>query len=836
MNTTRELNQAYRLQAQNHGLQIDVLGDGAFNSEIAVIGEAPGETEVKMKMPFVGGSGKLLWDTLREHGYNRQMVYTTNVVKRQLSLSTKSEKRAPIHASELQHWMELLRWELQQLPSLKCVLILGNYALKAVVGHDKIMSWRGSVFDENMLGRPLRCIATLNPSMVLREPKTEILFKFDVAKIQRVMTGKFKQYDITAHYDLSYDRAIDAIKHTHNEAIEHDKPVSFDIEVLSMETACVGISTDTHEGFCINFRDQRTNIYTRTEERELRRLLNGMLSDRRVKLVAQNGSFDSYWLWYKDRIRPHGVWFDTLLAHHTLYPTLPHNLGALTTQYTDHPYYKDEGKEWKDNNEIHKFWIYNVKDVCLTLKVQQMELVELRKAQLESFFFDHVMRLQPLLVRATVLGVLCDVPLKRYITDAIRNDVALLCEQFHEKVHEATGLPDYNPSPNSWPQLAELFFHKLKLIGRGSSTDDENRQRIKRHPRTPPDAIDMINVLDRYKEEHKFLSTYAEMTIDSDNRIRCEYKQYGTQSAPGRLSSTKTMWNSGMNLQNQPQRAHAMFVADKGYALIYFDLSQAEARYVGWDAWIEKWVEQFERARVDGKFDAHRALASEMFGIPYDEVPKKDRDENGKMTVRFIAKRCRHGLNYRMGPDQLATTTGLLIGEAMNAYNIYHKVNPELKPWWDALTNKVKTTKTLYNSLGRRLLFLNRLTDDEALKSVVAFRPQSTIGDKVSQVWYQSESDPKWPHNARVALNNHDALIGIAPISKAKTCLAIMKRYAEEPIMVTSTVTGKTNPLIIPAETKISYPTTWNIEQGKLQFIPDGRGLHRWSHMKVVEV
>ena len=67
-----------------------------------------------------------------------------------------------------------------------------------------------------------------------------------------------------------------------------------------------------------------------------------------------------------------------------------------------------------------------------------------------------------------------------------------------------------------------------------------------------------------------------------------------------------------------------MFIADQGYAFGYFDLSQAEARYVGWEAGIEGWMEQFEKARVDRSYDTHRALASELFDIPYDEVPTYD--------------------------------------------------------------------------------------------------------------------------------------------------------------------------------------------------------------------
>ena len=52
-------------------LEVDCLGTGRLDSEICIIAEAPGEHEASMKMPLVGGSGKLLWDTLRPFDIGR---------------------------------------------------------------------------------------------------------------------------------------------------------------------------------------------------------------------------------------------------------------------------------------------------------------------------------------------------------------------------------------------------------------------------------------------------------------------------------------------------------------------------------------------------------------------------------------------------------------------------------------------------------------------------------------------------------------------------------------------------------------------------------------------
>jgi DNA polymerase I-like protein with 3'-5' exonuclease and polymerase domains len=190
-----------------------------------------------------------------------------------------------------------------------------------------------------------------------------------------------------------------------------------------------------------------------------------------------------------------------------------------------------------------------------------------------------------------------------------------------------------------------------------------------------------------------------------------------------------------------------------------------------------------------------------------------------------------------MGPDKLAEVTGLTMAQAESAYNIYHSRTPELRKWWETISREVTRHKALYNSLGRRLIFLERLDNDDALDSIIAYRPQSTIGDKVCQVWAQSEEDEHWPSDARICLNIHDALICLAPLPKLKTCLSIMKRYAERPIPVQSIVTRETREMVIPAETKMSVPTSWRVnDDGVLEYVEDENGMHRWYGMKAVEV
>lgn len=835
--TIAELKEAFSLQAQAAGLQVECAMSGTLGATLAVVAEAPGRNEVAQGVPLIGGAGNILWKSIRTYcpEVKRHECYITNVAKRQVAFDVHdSATRRPIGKHELTSWQELLLWELRQLPNLKHVLLLGNYAVEAICGRKGITNWRGSVLDAHVGDRSIQCITTFNPAFCARDPMAHIIFDMDIAdKLRPVILGKFKPHVVNAIINPTATEAISYIAHCQASR----DPIGSDIEVVSNETACVGLAHSAKEAMCIAFRNEQENVYTKAEEIQIRRSLQRLYSTPSVRVVWQNGGFDMAWLWFKDKIRCRPAYSDTMLGHHVLYPTMPHDLGFIVKQYTTHPFYKNEKDEWRHTGGIDNYWTYNCKDCALTLASNSKIVAELREQKLDKFYFEHVMRLQAHLVWMTVGGVLNDMPLRHRMLDVntpgnLYDDLQRKLNAFYTAARDAVGDQTYTPNPNSPKQMAELYFSKLKLVGRGTSTDATNRELMRKHPRTSAAARAVLNAVDAYIEDDKFYSVYASAQPDSDDRMRCDYRQTGVKSAPGRLSSAQTLWGSGGNLQNIPDRAKEMFIADPECCFIYIDGSQAEARVVGWRYNIGTWIEQFERARRDGSYDCHRALASDMFNVPYADVPTFDRypldeaaakrdgiqfvpDKAGQPTIRYIAKRCRHGLNYRMMPDRLALTTGLSLSTASEAFVKYHKLTPELKVGWTADLNRVREDRAIYNAYGRRYVQLIPVTE-ESTEAIVAFYPQSTIGDHICRVIYKCHDDDKWPKGrARIALNTHDGLVGIARKDVAKQALRIMVKHAEAPLLIG----GKQ--LIIPAECGIS--------------VPDEGGVHRWSTIKKIK-
>ena len=155
----------------------------------------------------------------------------------------------------------------------------------------------------------------------MRNLAMEPMYKFDLAKLRKVIDGKFRKHTITATINPTVEQALGYLE----ELERSDKPIAFDIETMGNETACIGFANNAYTGICINFRSARTNRYTVVEERVLRDRIQRLFRNNKNRFIAQKASFDCGWLWYKDRIHAPNIWMDTLLAHHTLYPRMPHN-------------------------------------------------------------------------------------------------------------------------------------------------------------------------------------------------------------------------------------------------------------------------------------------------------------------------------------------------------------------------------------------------------------------------------------------------------------------------------------------------------------------------------
>ena len=111
-----------------------VLGEGKGDSPVLMlIGEAPGETEVIKRRPFVGKAGKNLDEFLTLARLNREDIFVSNAVKirpTEIGPTGRTRNRAP-NKEELSLFIPWLLKEIQAVKP-KALATLGNVPLKAL--------------------------------------------------------------------------------------------------------------------------------------------------------------------------------------------------------------------------------------------------------------------------------------------------------------------------------------------------------------------------------------------------------------------------------------------------------------------------------------------------------------------------------------------------------------------------------------------------------------------------------------------------------------------------------------------------------------------------------
>ncbi len=281
--------------------------------------------------------------------------------------------------------------------------------------------------------------------------------------------------------------------------------------------------------------------------------------------------------------------------------------------------------------------------------------------------------------------------------NGVRIDAKVLGKQSHEigqqlveleqKAYELAGQPFNLNSPK---QLGEILFQRMglpvvrKTASGAPSTDEDVLSKLARDYPLP-------QLLLEYRGLAKLKSTYTDKLprmIDSrTGRVHTRYSQASVIT--GRLAS------SDPNLQNIPvrtpegRRVRMAFVPDEGRKIVSADYSQIELRvmaHVSGD-------ENLQRAFAQG-LDIHRATASEVFGVPLEEVTAEQRRS---------AKAINFGLIYGMGEFGLASNLGITRDAAKSYIDRYFTRYPGVAMYMEQTKQKAREQGYVETVFGRRL-------------------------------------------------------------------------------------------------------------------------------------
>lgn len=664
-----------------------VHGEGLEKARVVIVGEAPGTTELRLKRPFVGRSGQLLDEMLRQAGMRRSDVYITNAVLC-MPLSPRTPKPHEIRCCR-QRLIEEVKAR-----SPKVIVALGKIAVKSLLNLNTSMAdERGAVHRSPELNAPV--LVTYHPAAVLRNVRLYRDLLGDMKKIPDLLGGVSYAANQPIRYFMVRERA-DLIRLVQNTA--HLTDMAYDVETDSAgRLLCLGVSLNEYEAHVIV-----------EDALEQTNLLSMWMNSKR--LIGHNTKFDRQALWrhgVRGDLKTGG---DTMLMSYLLDPFVgQHGLKHLVREHLS--FYEDYSAfvgsaEKKRMEDVPKeaLYRYNAYDAALTFLLYRKLNAQIQADAGYTAALNHLM--YPgfdALADMEYLGIQVDVPYLNTLNAQLLEERAQLKEQMKEMVNK-----EFNP--NSTPQLVQVLYKDLELpIPTRLSTDKKALDLLERFTHHP-----FLKMLRDYRSKSKFHSTYVKGLLaakDAVDRVHTTFNMHVT--ATGRLSSSHPV-----NLQNIPRESEArnIFIASPGYTLIEGDLVQAEVR--GWA--LLSGDENLRKAILSG-MDMHSFTASLMFGVPAESVTKDQRTK---------AKRVTFGVLYGMTAETLASDLNISLNEAAQLQkNLFAKYS-QGHAWIKEIQTRLREELEYRTIFGRKLRFI--VTPDnvsEAMRQMVNYPIQNLASD-----------------------------------------------------------------------------------------------------------
>ena len=763
--------------------------DGPPNAKIFIVGEAPGGQEEIEGKPFVGGSGRLLNRLLMEVGLVREECRLGNVMRVRPEGNNfshfYSDKQLRIPTQQLLDGREYLKNDIKRCnPNI--VMALGNEALKTLTGERGITNWRGSILFSRELG--CKTLSTFHPANLLRAWGNLPLVKFDFKRLREESVSP--DYQAPTRDFLLQPRYEDVMAFL--DEVGKCEKVAWDVETDYVNhITAVAFATSPFRAMSIPFTVGEGAPYWRIEEEEaIWKRIKLVLEDGEVKKIAQNAQFDilmhrvNPW-----RIKVRGLVIDTMIAFHTLYPEIGaatsqltektrigggKTLGLISSVYTKQPYYK----HWAHTSDDRQFWRYNCMDAAVTYESAVGMKVEMEEFGVTEFYDKYVNPLVDILVEMQMKGVM----INQEVRVKAQEEYTKETEELEGKLNRVVGKPI---NVNSPLQMKQLLYTDMKLpvkYKRGTRSVTVDEEALKDLAKKYPSPI--FDIILKIRGNRKVLSTYLVDKGGPDGRMRCSYVIGGTET--GRLSSRKSVFNSGSNLQNIPPGVcRRMFVPDDGKVFIQADLSQAEARVVAYLAEETRMIEVFNSGG-----DIHQLTADTL---PSNFTPSGSAYQNVDNPRRLFAKKHVHAFHYGEGVKVFAIRAEISVQLASAIRDRYFDTFPNLRAWQLRVQSALGKSRRMTTPMGRKRTFFGRW-GEQLFREAYAFVPQATVGDVLNYAMIKMYK--KFPE-VEFMLQIHDAFVIQVPSIDVGIWVGRIKVAFDIPILIN----GKE--LVIPIDIKV---------------------------------
>ena len=712
--------------------QRKVPSEGPKDAKILIVGEAPGETEEQELRPFAGRAGVELTRMLNEAGILRTDCFITNVCKYRPPWNEIeafiSKKHQENFFPGLGAWVdprladgiEELHQEIAEVqPNL--IIALGNTPLRALCGVQGITKWRGStLLYSPRPGEefpPIKVIPTYHPAAILRQWSWRWIALQDLRRAaasagRREAPVRPESFIIRP----SFDQVMDCLN-----SLQSRTPfVATDIETSRGNISCIGLAWSETEAICIPFSSRHSvgfSYWTLEEELAIVLKLREVLTQ--LPVVGQNWIYDQQYI-----ARSWGfatkMDLDIMLEHHVHWLGLPKGLDFQSSLYRDHHvYWKDEGKEFDEHCPEEQYWIYNCRDAVATYEIRNVLRGVRESIALPSTEYGSPPEIQqsmfPIMLEAMLRGVRINQKLKKDLIFHLTEEESVR----QEWLNAVLGKP---LNPRSPKQLQKLFYEELGysvILNRKTKKPTTDSDALDRLSRADPLIRPICSAINQIRQLSNYRSVCLQ-PLDHDGRIRCSYNIAGTETL--RLSSSEDAFGFGTNLQNITTgdedavdfplpNLRKLFIPDVGFELGDFDLAQADAQVVAWEAEDTALMELFS--------DPTRDLHNENCEAIYGHCTGK-RDPNRQLSKTGV-----HLTNYGGTPPVLAAALGITRHEAENFQRRWFSIHPAIADWHKRILSELQSRRYVENKFGYRRYYFDRI--ESVLKEALAWIPQSTV-------------------------------------------------------------------------------------------------------------
>lgn len=418
-------------------------------------------------------------------------------------------------------------------------------------------------------------------------------------------------------------------------------------------------------------------------------MLKPLLEDPAVLKIGQNMKYDAKILARQGiHVAPID---DTMLMSYAMHAGLHgHGMDLLSERYLGHRPIEirsllGTGRNQKtfDRVPVDEAVKYAAEDADITLRLWHLFKPQLHRARVTTVYETLERPLVAVLAEMEMAGIRVDREVLSRMSHAFAQKMAALEDEIHQLAGEKFNV-------GSPAQVGEIIFERMGLPGGKKGKTGKYS--------TPADVLEDLatehelpaRVLD-WRQLQKLKSTYTDALQDHINpetgRVHTSYVIAGANT--GRLASTDP------NLQNIPvrteegRRIREAFVAEEGCRLVSLDYSQIELRILAHVADIE----QLKQAFHEGQ-DIHAATASEMFGVPLEDMTP---------DIRRQAKAINFGVIYGISAYGLARNLRIPRDEAQKFIDRYFERFPGIRTYMDDTVAFAKEHGYVQTLFGRRI-------------------------------------------------------------------------------------------------------------------------------------